>query len=876
MAGSTARAWLRTAAWATAFVLTALVGRATRLELPPFAFVWPAGGVGVLWLVLSPTARRYRVELPVLALAAWGVNLATGSGAAMALGFGAANALHAAVGCAVLRRLGAHHALRLRDTRGLVAVGVAALAGAAASAPVSLLATPPGSAGEAVSTALPWVVRYGASSAVVMTFVLAWRVRRGDRRHGRPPAEGPGPWEAAGLVALSAAVYAALFGGRSEHGMVFLALPVTVLVGWRCGPAWTATHGVLTAAVAVVATLDGRGPFAGIGSVPLRTAAVQAFIAVVGLVGLALSVEVGQRHDALLASRRRADALERTLQTAVVGNALLSLAPATRGLVRYANPALRAWWGSGTDRPLEGTPWLDLLGRTERDGFRRVLEDLAHGRLASWDGELRLHVLDGSERFCHAAAARLALPADDGGACEEPVANVQLVDISERKALEARLVHQALHDQLTGLPNRALLRERVEQALAAQSRSGRTLALVFFDLDHFKKINDSLGHAAGDEVLHAVAARLSAAVRPGDTVARIGGDEFVVCCPDVGTPADASEIATRLLAAACRPVEVGGRGVQVSLSAGITLARPGAAAADLLRESDTAMYEAKATGRGRVEFFSEALYDRARRNLQLEDELRRALAGGQFVLHHQPIVDLSTGRVEAVEALARWEHPQRGLLAPGEWLAVAENCGLMADLGTVILRDALRQWPGLAALHGEHLSVHVNVSAAQLHDGRLAERVAAALGESGTPADRVVLELTETQLLRVQDSLVADLQRVRALGVRLAADDFGTGYSSLTQLTDLPIDEVKIDRQFVAAMGTDPRSRAVVHGVLAMAREMGLAVVAEGVETPETAAQLGRAGCRAAQGYLWGRPRQVIDLRTPAEVRPDAGVGGGW
>ncbi|PPK92299.1 diguanylate cyclase (GGDEF)-like protein [Kineococcus xinjiangensis] len=851
----------RTAAWAAAFVLAALVGRATRLEMPPFAFVWPAAGVGILWLLLAPRSRRYRVELPVLAVAAFLVNLVTGAPPALALAFMLANSVNAVVGAAVLQRLSPRSPYALRDTRGLVVLGVAALAGAAASAPVSVAVTLLDDASRTASMAVLWVLRYGTSSGVVMGLVLAWRARLEERRRGEQ-VPGPRLREAAGVLAVSLAVHAAVFSQRPEYAFAFLVLPAIVLVGWRLGPAWTAAHGALTAAFAVAATMVGRGPFAGLESLPLRTAVVQAFIGVTGLVGLALSIEVRQRHAALRDSQRRGDALERTLQSAVVGNALLHLDPGRRGRVHYANPALRRWWGDEEGRVLQGWSWLDVLDPADRAAFERVLDDLAEGRATAWDGELRHRTLDGEERFCRAAAARLDLPATEGGRAEEPLANLQLVDITERKALEARLVHQALHDQLTGLPNRLLLAERLEQGLASLPRTGRTLALIFFDLDHFKRINDSLGHAAGDEVLSTVAVRLTAGVRPNDTVARIGGDEFVVCCPDIDVAEHVSVVAARLLAAVRRPVTVAGREVEVGISAGITLARPGATAADLLRESDTAMYEAKSAGRGRFEFFTESLFDRARRGLELEGELRRAVAAGQFVLHYQPIVDLASGRVLAAEALVRWEHPSRGLLLPGEWLEVAENCGLMPQLGALLLRDAVRQWPQLAAVHGPEVSVHVNVSASQLRDDGILDTITEALRESGTPAEHVVLELTETQLLTVRESLVANLDSIRDLGVRLAVDDFGTGYSSLTQLTSLPIDEVKIDRRFVAAMGTEPRSRAVVHAVIAMAREMGLPVVAEGVETQETAELLARAGCPAAQGFLWGRPGQVIDLRS--------------
>jgi diguanylate cyclase (GGDEF)-like protein/PAS domain S-box-containing protein len=862
-----AAGWRRTIGWALLFVATALVGRATRVDHLPMALVWPAAGVGILWYLLTDEARRWRVEMPVLAVASVGVNLATGASFGLAVMFAAANVFNASVGATTFARL-SPHADELRNNRGTLALGGAALAGGLASAPASV-AILAGQAGTGLtSTAAIWVLRYTASNAVVMAVALTWRARWADRRRRRADGLEPGLAELGAIIAASVVVHHIVFSLPGEGSFSFFTLPAIVLVGLRLGPAWTTTHGLLVATIGVVHTIAGRGPF---GELPptSRVVVVQVFIAVSGLVGLALSLEVRQRRTALAMAHRRGDALERTMRAAVVGSALVSLSPRSRGEIRYANPALERWWGGREQRSLVGRSWTDLVDPADERAFRRVLDQLGWGVLDVWNGELRHRVATGEERFCQVAAARLHLPADDGGALDESVANVQLVDITKRKSLEARLLHQALHDQLTGLPNRALLSERIDHALASAGRTGRSLALLFFDLDHFKRVNDSLGHAAGDHVLTTVASRLSDSVRPGDTVARIGGDEFVVCCPGLDAPDDAADVADRILRAVGRPVTVDGRQLTIGVSVGVTIARPGAAAADLLRESDTAMYEAKSSGRGRIEFFADPLFHRAQRGLELEDELRRALTERQFVLHHQPIVDIRTGRVVAVEALVRWEHPTQGLLLPGAWLDVAETSGLMSELGLHILHEAFGQWPSVTSVHGDDLSLHVNVSAAQLRSGGIADTIERALASTAMPADRVVLELTETQLVTIDDSLVAELQHVRAGGVRLAADDFGTGYSSLAQLASLPIDEVKIDRRFVAVMGTEPRSRAIVHGVVAMARAMDLTVIAEGVETEDTAALLAAAGCTLGQGFLWGRPRRIIDLRDGVEDAVD-------
>ncbi|GIG27782.1 bifunctional diguanylate cyclase/phosphodiesterase [Cellulomonas marina] len=859
---------------ALAYLVAGVLGGLTRLPSPPVAFVWPAAGVALLWFLLTPVRLRYRVAMPALLVLAFVANVLTHAPVLTSAAFALANVAHAVVGGAVFERLAWHTPRSLRDGRGLLAIGVASTAGALAGAPVLLAVLGPQDLAAAWSIVVLWVPRFTASTAVVVALVLAWRAASEDRAAGRRAAARSRSEVAVvllGALAVDVWLYAL---GRGE-AYAFLTLPVTVLVAWRLTPAWTSTYGAAAAALGVVATLLGQGPFADVEPVAARTVVVQVFIGVTGLVGLALSLEVRQRRLALESAHRRGDALERTRQSAVVPNALVSLEARSRGVVRYANPALRRWWGQDEppdDAPgaahdgapgdehdaaprggLVGRAWPDLLEPAERGRLAAVLDELAAGTRDAWEGQLEHRTASGERRACLVVAGVL-LHEEQGDGRTERMANLQLVDVTDRTQLEARLSHQALHDQLTGLPNRVLLAERIAQALAAPARADATVAVLFLDLDHFKRVNDSLGHAAGDVVLQQVAERLVAAVRPGDTVARIGGDEFVVCCPDVADPKAGAALAARIARHVCRPVTVEGRDIPVGASIGLTLARPGTDAGALLREADTAMYEAKADGRGRTAVFADVLFDRARQDLQLDDELRRAVERQQFVLHFQPIVEIASTRVTAVEALLRWQHPERGLLLPGQWLAVAEQSGVMPALGRWALVEAFTQWPRIARTFGADVDVHVNVSAAQLGDGGFATVVTDALTGTGMDPGRVVLELTETHLLTIDRPLVEDLERLRALGVRLSVDDFGTGYSSLTQLTALPVDEVKIDRSFVAAMRTDARSRAVVEGVVAMARAMSLDLVAEGVETDEVAAVLSASGCRVAQGYLWGRP----------------------
>jgi diguanylate cyclase (GGDEF)-like protein len=855
-------------AWAVAYTCAAVVGGLTRPDDSPIALVWPAAGVAVLWVLYTRDGRRV-VSALLLGILATVVNSATGAGMPDAVALGVANMVHAVVTVLVLERRTQRRGMsnvRLSGTGDLFRLGSAAVAGATMSMPFGLLVWSPATDANLALTAGAWVLRYSVVTAVVVAVALAWR--------GRPREEvwSVHSYRTAEIVAaavVTVAAYAVVFGAAPGQPYAFLVLPLTVWVAVRVGPFATSVLGLLAGATGVVSALADTGPFGAIDHPLEQSMVVQSFVAVVGIVGLGLSLAVEERRQALRRAGEAREALQQTLDGALVGQAVVSLADADDGRILYANSALRRWYGNET---LVGRSWLDLVGSADRRTAEDVLEALAAGRL-SWHGELEHQTRDGV-RFCEVAAAQL--PPTGGltvGALRH--ASVQLLDVSVRREFAARLSHQALHDELTGLPNRALFHDRLDHALASARRSGRTVAVIFLDLDHFKTVNDSLGHAAGDEVIRTVAERLASAVRPSDTVARVGGDEFVVCCPEVGGPQRGAEIAARLLQTVNEPILLDGRSITISTSAGIAIAGEHDSAGDLLRESDTAMYAAKSRGRGRLEFFEDALYQQARRRLAITNDARAGLTRGEFVLHYQPVVSLmvpgadwGAAEVLAVEALVRWQHPERGLLPPGEWLDIVETSDMMNDLGTWVLRTAAAE---VAAVDG--LGLHVNVSATQLRHA-MVDTVAAALDDSGLCADRLVLELTETQLVDVHRDMLRDLYALRELGVALSVDDFGTHYSSLTQLTTLPVSELKVDKSFVMAMDVDQRARAIVQGVLGMAGAMGLGVVAEGVETPAAAAELRRWGCPTAQGYLWGRPQPWHELRQRFHVhRSRLGLG---
>jgi diguanylate cyclase (GGDEF)-like protein/PAS domain S-box-containing protein len=450
---------------------------------------------------------------------------------------------------------------------------------------------------------------------------------------------------------------------------------------------------------------------------------------------------------------------------------------------------------------------------------------------------------------------------------------VQLGRVVERELAQDRLTHHALHDPLTGLPNRVLLLDRLEVALAQRQRSG--VALVFVDLDHFKLVNDSLGHAAGDALLTAAATRIRAVVRPGDTVARFGGDEFVVLAEPVIDERDAEGLAERLAAALAEPFDLDGEEVFVTASIGIALASGADGDAHaLLRDADAAMYRAKEAGRARHEVFDSVMRAGAVRRLEIVNDLHRALERDQFVLHFQPQIDLRSNMLIGVEALLRWVHPERGLVPPIEFIPVAEETGLIRELGRWVLRAACRQ--GRIWLDQfpdqQSLVMSVNLSGRQLHQPQLAEEVAAALADSGFPAEQLVLEITESVLMHDTAATLATLDALKQLGVRLAIDDFGTGYSSLTYLQRFPIDILKIDKSFVDGLGgANLEESAVTRTIVSLAKTLHLETVAEGVERSEHVRELQSLQCDIAQGFFFARP---LDARTLTSLmaQPDTPV----
>ncbi len=433
----------------------------------------------------------------------------------------------------------------------------------------------------------------------------------------------------------------------------------------------------------------------------------------------------------------------------------------------------------------------------------------------------------------------------------------------ERKRVEAELAHQALHDSLTGLPNRALFIDRLAQALTRIERHATCIAVLFCDLDRFKVVNDSLGHDAGDRLLVDVASRIDSVLRAGDSAARFGGDEFVMLCEEITGAHQAMTIAERVSEALAAPFVIGGEEAYVRVSIGIAMAvdahvKPEA----MLRDADAAMYRAKDRGGDAYEVFDDDMRARAVRRMETEHALYRALERDEFRLHYQPQVSLVTGAVTGVEALVRWQHTERGLVPPGEFIGSAEETGLILDLGAWVLHEACRQAASWARTgrSGEPVRMSINLSARQCAHPEIVDVVATALRDTGVDPGTIRLEITETAVLADLEASVGVLRQLRGLGITLAIDDFGTGWSSLRALQRFPVDEVKIDKSFIDGVALVPQEAAIVAAVISLSHALGLTTVAEGVESVAQVDRLRTLGCDVAQGFYFWRPAPPEEL----------------
>jgi len=428
-------------------------------------------------------------------------------------------------------------------------------------------------------------------------------------------------------------------------------------------------------------------------------------------------------------------------------------------------------------------------------------------------------------------------------------------DVSAARAMSVQMTHSAQHDLVTNLPNRLLLNDRITQAISLGRRQHRPIAVIFLDLDRFKYINDSLGHATGDKLLQSVSRRLLVSVRASDTVSRQGGDEFVILLSEITHPEDAARSAKKILLSLSAPCSIEGQDLHINGSIGISVyPEDGEDAETLIKNADTAMYHAKESGRNNFQFFKADMNLKAVERQSLEGSLHRALEREEFLLHYQPKVNLNTGEITGVEALVRWQQPDRGLLPPAQFVPIAEDCGLILQIGRWVLREACRQARAWQDAGLPPLPIAVNVSAVEFRDKGFVEGVRTILAETGLAAQCLELELTEGVLMDDAESTASVLQELKTMGVHLAVDDFGTGYSSLSYLRQFPIDVLKIDQSFVHQITADPDDSTIVSAIINMGKSLKHLVVAEGIETQLQRAYLQTQQCAEGQGYLFSRP----------------------
>ena len=519
-----------------------------------------------------------------------------------------------------------------------------------------------------------------------------------------------------------------------------------------------------------------------------------------------------------------------------------------RGRVTYASPSVERLLGIPPKRVLDMAVF-ELVHPDDLERAGAILLELIESEGPSDPIEMRVRHVDGDYRSIEAVANNMLEDPSIGGI----VINVR--DVTERKRAEEALARQATTDSLTGLPNRATLLEHMATALTHSEQTGMLTAVLLLDIDHFKLVNDSLGHSAGDELLIAIGDRLRSVLRAGDSAARLGGDEFALCCQNVESYDEAAEIADRLAEALAEPMALDDQDMPVTASVGITCACDASRTPqDLLRDADVAMYRAKERGRARAEVFVPIMRAKARARLEQQVDVRRALIAGQFRMTYQPVIRLDTNKLAGAEALLRWAHPRRGLVLPGEFIPAAEETGLSESLGTWALAESIAE--AAAWTHGTptRMGVSVNLSPRQLASGRLPALIRTALELNPLKPRDLCLEITESLLVEEPDEAEKMLKELADLGVRIAIDDFGTGYSSLAYLKRFPVDILKIDQSFISGIEFESENRAIVETIIGLAANLDLRVIAEGVETPEQLKIVRDLGCHYAQGFYIGHP----------------------
>jgi diguanylate cyclase (GGDEF)-like protein/PAS domain S-box-containing protein len=602
------------------------------------------------------------------------------------------------------------------------------------------------------------------------------------------------------------------------------------------------------------------------------TSPVNTMTMVIFVLTLLVMVRQGviSRDDALLRERRAAGLVEARYASLIKNATDVIVICGADGQLRFASPAAERTLGVDPDA-VEGRSLLDLWTDGERDRLAAFLAEVAASARGRVVGPIELVLETGDRRgTLECVGSNLADdPAIAGLA-------LNLRDVSERKVLEEQLRKLAFHDPLTLLANRSLFWNRVEHALALAQRTQQHVAVMFLDLDNFKNVNDSLGHDAGDRLLQAAAQRLVKSTRPSDTVARLGGDEFAILLEGLRNENDVERIAGPISASFSRPLLVDGRETETTASIGVACSRPGDDAEQLLRNADIAMYNAKAAGKARCVVFQPHMQEQLHDRLRLEQDIDRALTRNEFFLEFQPVVDLTTRELLGVEALVRWQHPERGRVMPATFIPVAEESGRIVEIGRQVLVDACRQvraWSG-SLPHGRGLRVAINISGRHLQQGDLISDVRHALEVSGLDPESLVIELTESTIMQNTEANLDRFRELKALGVRLAIDDFGVGYSSLSYLHRFPIDILKIDRAFVSRLTEHDGGPELARAVVMLGTTLGLETVAEGIENEEQVRSLLDLGCVAGQGFLFASSCSLEEIGRTAYMARRARIRG--
>ncbi len=780
---------------------------------------WPSAGLAVVAVARSRRDRWW--YLSTLAVVSGLANITGGRPLLVAVGFALSNTLEAWIAGAVIAGRKNAALDSLGDTGRFVAgVALGAFAiGVGASVTVWAFTS-----GHPVDVFLAVVPSHATAVCLIAPFGLSRR-----SGHSRSSVEVVLIWAAVAAVTVS------IFSIPALRAMWFLLVPFllwsVVRLGMRTATAQLLAVGVVATSLTFVA-IDARV------TEGMWLEQLQLFIVTCSILVMTVGASLADRDRAL----RRSRATESTYRAGFADSVVAMM------LVRVENGALRVTEANAAARASFGLDVGDTCGRFLKTEDGSTLRDVVAVLDPGSGGRYEMsHTERAMVRWFAVSISWLASVEGDA------IISLQIVDTSQRHEAERRLQEMALVDQLTGLPNLSSVRETLAAEIEQAGITESPVALIALDISGFASINEVFGHTAGDYVLAAVATRLRSIAEPDETVARFGGDRFLLVCPNATSPAGALTLAERVWQITDLPIHLQGHKHEVRLSVGVAISEPGIDAEQLLSEADLAVSAAKAGGRKSITLYSAELRADAAKRLQTLAEVRTGMTRGEFEMFMQPVVDLATGRVTAAEALIRWRRSDGILHPPGEWLGVVEQSGLMQELGAWVLDESVRQASVWLATVGpvSAPAVHVNVSGSQFGHEGFADLVQATLKRHSYPPELLVIELTETFLARADSSLKADFVTLSALGVKLAADDFGTGYSPLARIVELPLHMIKIDRLFVKDVATDDRAKSIVAALVRMANELGLDVVAEGIETEEQRRILLELGCRTAQGYLW-------------------------